>query len=847
MKEPSRPESPPGEKEPTPTETQGRRPTRSASLLVWLRRLLATPFSIPFNLLTFGTAATAVFVAITLSDLPRTDALLDVQFHEPLRVYAADGRLIGEFGVQRRFPVAIEDIPPRLVDAFLAIEDSRFYEHVGVDPKGVARAFWANLSTGKRRQGASTITMQVARNFYLTSEKTFSRKFSELLLAMHIERTLTKEQILELYLNKIFFGNRAYGIAAAAEVYYSKTLDALTLPEMAMLAGIPKAPSANNPVSNPERALERRNYVLERMHGLGLITDEEYATARETPDRAEIYQRTADLEAGYFAEMVRRELYEHVGDRVYTGGYRVNTTLDSRLQLQAQAALRNALRAYDRRHGYRGAEAQVAIAGLSDADLDARLLEASVLPGLTAGIVLSASANAAEVYIGNGNRAKLRLSDVSWARRFIDADRRGAAPSRVDRVVAVGDLVRLEPKGDDGWTLSQVPAVEGALVAMSPADGAIQALVGGYAFEKSKFNRAVDARRQPGSSFKPFVYAAALEKGWTPASLILDDSISIPDKDGKPWRPANFDRKTMGAIRLRRSLTLSRNLSSIDLLQRVGIKEAVDFTSHFGFNPDRLPAVPSLVLGTVESSPLQMAGAYALFANGGFHVEPHFIRSLDDGAGRLFESEAPRACADCWFKYEEAPASTLGYSSITPTPAERVLDPRVVYEMNSLLSDVITQGTAKRALKLERPDIAGKTGTTNDVRDSWFCGYQKELVVAAWMGFDDYDPLGKRETGGQAALGMWVDFMAEALKDVPEATLDVPEGMVQVRIDKSSGRVTRSKGSNTLVEWVREEYASALEGPKPVKYVAKKRTRRSSSSRSSSSSRPAPRAIDELF
>ncbi|MEA3277319.1 MAG: penicillin-binding protein 1A [Pseudomonadota bacterium] len=808
-------------------------------MLGWFGQFLASVVAVPLDVLTLGLLVASAFVAATLTELPQTDVLREVRLQEPLRVFSADGSLMAEFGVQRRSPVSFDEIPPLLIKAFLATEDSRFFEHEGIDVTGLGRAAISYARTGERTQGGSTITMQVARNFFLSREKTFQRKFAELLLSLHIERTLSKEEILELYLNKIFFGHRAYGISAAAALYYDKPLDALTVAQMAMLAGVPKAPSANNPVSNPDRARSRRDYILRRMRELGYIKEPELQAALQEPDRARLHRQEVDLDAGYLSEMVRQEMVRRFGEDAYREGYRVTTTVEAWLQSTAQDALRKALLDYDRRHGYRGPEARYQAQEVSGGQLDQLLDSVRSLPGLTAGIVVRSTAKEAEVYIGDGERVSLGLKQVKWARPFKNEKWRGRAPRKVSDAVAVGDLIRLKQNGDGVWELSQAPSVAGALVALSPTDGAVRALAGGYHFAASKFNRAVDARRQPGSSFKPFVYASALDKGWTPASLIKDERISIRLNRREMWEPDNFDHKTMGPIRLRKALTLSRNLASVYLLRRVGLDDVRGYVSRFGFDLKDLPLGLSMVLGTAEVSPLQMAGAYSVFANGGFRVFPYFISRVENGAGDLvFEANPPSACSDCWFRYEDSPAQTAALERRDAPKAERVLEPRLTFQMNSLLQDVIKFGTGRRALKLEREDIAGKTGTTNDVRDSWFCGYQKDLVTVTWMGFDEFNPLGKGETGGQAGLGMWVEFMGQALKDKPEAILDIPEGMVEVRIDKNRGTRTDSTGSHTMAEWVREEYELMLLGPQPVYF---------SGGGGGGVRRRAPRVIDELF
>ncbi len=830
----------------------GRGPRRRRGPLARLGLLLAALAALGLNLAAVGLLGAGVLIATTLADLPRTDSLREVRLQEPMRVFSADGALMAEFGAERRRPVAFAEIPSRLVEAFLATEDSRFFEHEGVDPIGLGRAALGYLETGERSQGGSTITMQVARNFYLSREKTFRRKLSELLLSLHIERTLTKQEILELYFNKIFFGHRAHGISAAAEIYYGKTLRQLTLPQMAMLAGIPKAPSSHNPVSNPKRALERRDYILGRMRELGYITQQEYQEAVATPDGARLTRRPVELEAGYVAEMARRDLVARFGEEAaYGSGFQVTTTIDSRLQRDAEGAVHRAVLDYDQRHGYRGAESKHKLAGLDEEALDDLLEKAGRLPVLTAALVTRAGDKEAMVYLGQGQSAKLTLAQMKWASRYRGEDAKGAAPSRVTDVVAAGDLVRLRRTEEGGWVLSQAPHVSGAISVLDPANGALVALVGGYDFQDSKFNRALDARRQPGSSFKPFVYAAALDLGWTPASLLQDERLSIRVNKGKVWRPDNFDRKTLGPIRLRLALTKSRNLASVWLLKEIGLEAALDFAGRFGFDPQTLPRGLSLVLGTAAASPTQMAGAYAVFANGGYRVTPHFINKILDGNGNpIFQAKAPRACADCWFRYPEA---TTGSHALAPAAAPapeapRVLDPPLVWQMNSILGDVIRHGTGRKAMELKRGDIAGKTGTTNEVRDSWFCGYQKELVAVAWMGFDDFSPLGKGETGGQAALGLWVDFMGEALAGKPEATLEVPAGLVEVRVAKSDGRLTQKAGAASLQEWVRHEDALSPEGPPPASDTTEIVTDEGGyDARPRASSSGAPRLIDDLF
>lgn len=787
----------------------------------------------PLQLLALGLLGAGVFLSIHVTRLPSVETLRQVRFEEPLRVFSSDGGLIAEFGIERRRPVAIERMPPLVVDAFLATEDSRFFEHRGVDTIGMARALLALVTTGTRAQGGSTITMQVTRNFLLSSEKTFQRKLAEVLLTLQVERTLTKEQILELYLNQIFFGHRAYGISAAAALYYDKELDALTPAEAAMLAGIPKAPSANNPVSNPARALERRNYILGRMRDLGYLDEAEYEIALLTPDLARLHRRQPDLDAGYVAEMARQEIIQHYGEAALSQGYQVITTIDTRLQMAAQEAVRRALRDYDRRHGYRGAEANRAVEGVDEAELDAYLETVTRLPDLSPGLVVQVSAREAEVYLGQGQRVRLDLKPLAWARAFRDANRRGPAPRRVSDVLASGDLIRLQQDDQGRWQLAQNPAVAGALVTIAPQDGAVRALVGGYSFTESKFNRALDMRRQPGSSFKPFVFAAALHKGWTPASLVRDESLKLPGKQA--WNPRNADGKELGPIRLRPALALSRNLAAINLLQSVGVEDAHAYIQTFGFDFQAVPLGLSMALGTGELSPMKLAEGYAVFANGGFHVMPYFIQRIVAGDGQvIFEANPPRSCARCWFRVGDQDAQPSATS--TSPPAPQVIDPRIAYQINSLLREVIETGTGTRAKALRRDDVVGKTGTTNDVRDSWFAGYQADFVTVAWMGFDDFEKLGRGEEGGRAALGMWVDFMAAALEGHPIARLEPPDGMVQVRVDPARGTETKSKRG--VIEMVNEEHRENLQGPVPIQLAAEPDT---------SVRRAAPRVMDDLF
>jgi penicillin-binding protein 1A len=804
--------------------------------------LVSAGLAVPFDLALIGVVGAAVVLNTIEAELPPVDALTEVKFEEPLRIFTANGSLMAEFGVQRRRAVDIDQIPPLLIHAFISAEDGRFFEHDGIDAIGLARAALSVAKSGEATQGGSTITMQVARNFFLTRDKTIKRKLTEILLAWKLESTLTKEEILALYLNKIFFGHRAYGVAAAAEFYYQKSLDELGVAEMAMLAGLPKAPSTNNPLSNPERALERRDYILERMHAFGYIDDTDFLLASTAPLSAKRYVPVIEFEADYLAEMARQEVVERYGEeQAYSLGLRVYTTVDEPLQRAADEALRKGLMDYNLRHGYHGPEARVEnVAAKTPQALDELLAERPPVPGLPVGIVTSASTRSAEVYLGQGETRTLGLSQVKWARQFKTEDWRGPEPRRVTDAVAVGDVIRLRERKDDDWVLAQVPMVGGALVALSAEDGAIRALSGGYAFEWSKFNRVTDAKRQPGSTFKPFVYAAALGKGYTPASLVKDERFEMPSAGGM-WRPKNADGKFMGPIRIRVALTKSRNLAIVNLINRMSVEYAREYIQNFGFAPETMPPDMSMALGSGSTTPLEVARGFAVFANGGYRVEPYLIDRIEDAEGNLlFDAQPLRACTECWIETEEDEATVLPVGASADPRAPLAIDPRIAYNMDSMLKDVITSGTATRARRLKREDIAGKTGTTNESRDSWFAGYQPRLVAVAWMGRDDNKPLGRGEWGGTAALGIWMDFMEDALKDIPEAIIKRPEGMVPVRISLSSGQTTRSK-SNSRIEYIRDEYQLMTLGPDPVQYSAPVARAKPAPRRT------APRMIDELF
>ena len=798
------------------------------SWLLFLRLALASAFGL-FTAVLFAVAGAYLYVA---SDLPDAEELHDIQLQVPLRVYSRDGLLLAEFGEQRRTPVAYGDIPPLMIQAFLGAEDDRFFQHPGVDYQGLLRAALELARTGEKRQGGSTITMQVARNYFLSAEKSYLRKITEIFLAFRIERNFSKEEILALYLNKIFLGHRAYGVAAAAEVYYGATLDQLTLPQIAMIAGLPKAPSRDNPVSNPARAEARRNYVLSRMYALGAIDAAQYQAAILVPDNARLHTKAVELEATYAAELVRAELVERYGPEVYTSGYQVYTTLEGARQQAATRALRDTLLEYDRRHGYRGPEARVALDAAGDeAHWRTLLLDHPPLGGLPAALVLAVAEDGARVFSADLGTLELPWEGMRWARPHQNANQRGAAPGRPAEVLQAGDIIRLREATPGEWQLAQVPEVEGALVSLRPEDGALVALVGGFDFARSKFNRAVQAERQPGSSFKPFIYSAGLERGFTTASIINDAPVVFDDPSLETtWRPVNYSGRFYGPTRLREALTYSRNLVSVRLLQDIGPAFAIEHASRFGFDTTRLPRNLSLALGSGSATPLEMARGYAVFANGGYRVEPYLIERVLDAEGNALQTARPRvvcdeACLEALdlatgepgateetetrADLDEATAAPLdptadpGATPLPPLPAPRVLSAQNAYLMTSMLQDVIQRGTGRQARSLGRGDLAGKTGTTNDQRDAWFCGYNGALVTTTWVGFDQLQPLGNGETGGRAALPMWIAYMEQALQGVPDTPLPPPDGLVTVRIDPTTGLLPAPGQTNTLFETFR--------------------------------------------
>ena len=738
----------------------------------------------PLGLLLSCTAAAAlviVFAAIIVSpSLPDLSVLTDYQPKVPLRIFSLEGQLIGEFGEERRAVVKIDAVPKSMRDAILAAEDDRFYQHGGVDYLGVMRAAFSNFVSGGARQGASTITMQVARNFFLSKEKTLTRKFTEVLLAFKIEHSLSKDQILELYLNQIYLGQRAYGFAAASQIYFGKPLEQISLAEMAMLAGLPKAPSSFNPVVNPKRAKLRQQYVLRRMRELNFISDEQWQSADKQVLAVKKYVNEYSVKADHFSEMVRQVMFDRFKEEAYTSGYSVYTTLSVAHQDAAHAAVRKGLVEYDRRRGYRGAESYAELGPTpNEEDFEDALQDESESDDIYPALVLDVSARAVKVYRKGGETFEISGDGLKFAQKMIGE--KAPANQKLRR----GALIRVQKDEKGQWLISQMPQAEAALVSMDPADGAVRALVGGFDFSRNKYNHVTQAMRQPGSSFKPFIYSAALEKGYTPATIINDSPLTFDASQtgSEPWEPKNFDGKFEGPMRLRTALVKSKNLVSVRILQSITPQYAQDYITRFGFEAKNHPPYLTMALGAGNVTPMQMVGGYAVFANGGFRVTPYFISRIEDAKGNVVAQARPDRAGE---------------------GAERAIDGRNAFIMTSLLQDVVRSGTATRAMQLGRTDLGGKTGTTNDFVDAWFCGFGTGLVAVSWIGFDNPHTLGHNETGGQAALPMWITYMGRAMKGVEELPKSVPEGVVQVRINSESG--LREADGRGIPEYFYQEF-----------------------------------------
>ena len=751
-------------------------------------------------------------------NLPDVATLRDVKLQTPMRVYTRDGQLIGQFGEQKRTPLSFEDIPPQFVQALLAAEDANFFRHSGIDMAGLLRAVSELVLTGEKGSGGSTLTMQVARNYFLSLERTFMRKFNEILLAIEIERALDKREIFELYFNRVFLGHRAYGFEAAAQVYYGKSIRELDLAQFAMLAGIPKAPSRNNPISGPVAGKQRRDWILGRMRELGYIDQSQYSAAVAEPDTATHHGEQLSFSAHYAAEMVRQEMLDRYGMAAYNDGYQVYTTIDSKLQQVARKAVIDGLLKYDDRHGYRGPEQKLPPREIAprQAWLDA-LAQTAVIADLAPAVVTEVGEDQVAILFADGSQGSVLWENgLRQASPYINESAVGSRPTSPAEVLAVGDLIRVSHAEDGSWHLSQVPEAQAALVSLRPDDGAIISIVGGLGFELSKFNRATQALRQPGSNFKPFLYSAALESGFTAASIINDAPVVVEDGsiDDGMWRPENDEGKFYGPTRLRWALTKSRNLVSIRLLQQLGVDKLLDYIARFGFDTSKFPRNLSLALGTQVMSVLDVAAAYAVIANGGYRVEPYLIDRIEDMDGReVYKATPLTVCRDC----EAVPAEATpelsmeeilaGSAAAQPSlpQAPRIMDARVNFIIDSILKDVITKGTGRGALVLKRSDIAGKTGTTNGPMDVWFSGYNSEVITSTWVGFDNYTPLGRREFGGTAALPIWIEYMREALRDIPQRQRPVPPGIVSVRIDPDTGLLAKSGQANAIFEYFLKE------------------------------------------
>jgi penicillin-binding protein 1A len=811
-----------------------------------------------FVLVAFANVCAYVYLRPALPDV---DSLRDVQLQVPLRVYTRDGRLIQSIGEQRRIPVRYSDLPPKLIQAFLATEDDRFFRHHGVDWEGIARAALANARAGEIRQGASTITMQVARGIFLSPRRDMKRKMSEVYISLLMESQFSKEEIFSLYVNKIFLGQRAYGVAAAAEVYFGKSLNQLSVAEMATLAGIPAAPSTINPVANPDAATTRRAHVLGRMRELGYITEPEYVEAKATPMESRLHGPAIEVDAPYVAEMVRNDMQAKYGDGIYTAGYQVFTTIDSRLQSAATVALRTGLLEYDRRHGWRGAADKVDLSKINGKEgLDAELEDRPAVGGLRPAIVEKVEEKSARVYVKDMGSVILPWNKLSWARRELPDEKVDRSPVQASEILSPGDVIYTVGNTADSLQFVQIPEAQSALVAMDPKDGAVVALVGGFDYFQSKFNRVTQARRQPGSGFKPFVYAAAFDKGYTPASVVVDAPIVIDNANNdQGWRPKEMEGEFYGPVRLREALAHSRNLVSVRLVRDIGVDYTRNYVTRFGFDKSQVPNDLTMALGTAELSPLQVVTGYSTFANGGFKVNPYYIDRILDAAGKpISQAEPLVACPECAPPPDQGadgkpldtagkPLSPIGAviaaatagdrgqtpAVVRPTPlpdraatsggaarsslidegthddklllprkdiAPQVISPQVAYLLSDMMADVIRHGTGMKALALGRDDIAGKTGTTNDAHDAWFSGFNADLVATVWTGFDQDRSLGELEQGSRAALPTWIFFMHQALAGVPRHKIPVPDGIVTVRISPDTGLLASSDDPNAIME-----------------------------------------------
>jgi penicillin-binding protein 1A len=790
-------------------------------------------FSVKWNYFRIVGAAIATVTLVTLllayafvctfiylsPSLPSPQAMRSVEFQVPLRIYTRSGGLIAQIGEQRRIPATYEQIPDVLKRAFLAAEDDRFFEHHGIDYLGVMRAVAVDTISGHKTQGASTITMQAARNMFLTLDKTYRRKLQETFVTYEMEHEFSKQEIFGLYMNVIFFGQRAYGVAAAAETFFGKPLDGLTVAEAATIAGIPKAPSLYNPIVNPQLATGRRSYVLRRMRELGYIDAATAEAANSEPMQARAHAPLFDVDAPYIAEMARLQVRQQFGVAAESAGYKVYTTIDGRLQAAANRAVRVGLIEYDRRHGYRGPLGHVNVPSDGKSEqLDALVDEYSSVGILSPALVVSVAEKTVRVYVRGRGFAQIDWDGLSWARKPATSEKMGPPPKSAGEILGRGDVIYVVANGTGVAQLAQIPEAQSALIALDPEDGGIAALVGGFDYFTNKYNRVVQARRLPGSGFKPFLYSAALEDGFTPASVLLDAPFVL-EGDGleNAWRPQDISRQFRGPTRLREALVHSRNLVSIRLLRELGTPYAIDYVTRFGFDKRVLPQNLTLALGTVQATPLEVATGYSVFANGGYRVAPYYVDRIENAAGQVVWRAAPRvACEECERAVDLGDlvlsgsretvlqnADTLrGGRGALPAAqiAERVISPQNAYLMTDMMADVIKRGTGVRARSLNRTDIAGKTGTTNEAKDTWFNGFTPNLVATVWVGFDQEKPLGESEEGAKTALPIWIQFMREALKGVPDKKRPMPEGLVTLRISAQTGGLVSAENPDGIME-----------------------------------------------
>lgn len=761
--------------------------------------LAVTLFSVGVTLM--GISGIFLYLSPTL---PPIDSLQHVKLQVPMKVYTSDGEFIAQFGEKYRSPIRYELVPDLFVKAILAAEDDRFFHHRGIDITSLARAAIELTEHGRIKSGGSTITMQVTKNYLLDSKKTFVRKFNEILLSLRIEQVLSKQEILELYFNVIYMGNRAYGIEAAAKRYYGKSIDQLDLAQLATLAGLPKAPSTNNPLTNPNAALARRNWILDRMLSLHYISPKMHDDAIQKPIQTTLHNESPPVEAAYLAEMVRDDVLKKYSEQQYNNGWNIHTTLDAHLQKIANEAVIDGLIEYERRHGYRGPTQHYTLSNQENnnslmAIVNKHVAYDKLLPALITKI------NKSDIVAitGDGNNITITWDALKWAIPYTNSDTKGIAPQKPSDFLKVGDLIYTTKTENERWLLTQIPEAEAALVALNPNDGAIKSLVGGFSFSRSKFNRVTQATRQAGSSFKPFIYSAALESGFNPASIIDDAPIELNNGYGQIWKPQNSDGEFLGPIRLREALYKSRNLVSVRLLQAISLPTALNHISLFGFDKAQLPNQFSLALGTASVTPLSVAIGYAAFANGGYKISPYFITRIIDADKNIIFNAAPNAvCIAC-----EIDGNTL---NTVAKVAPRILDQRNVYMMNNMLSDVVKLGTAAKAKTLGRSDLAGKTGTTNDQKDNWFAGFNSNLVTTVWVGFDNPKSLGSKEYGATTALPIWINYMGQALAGTAEKTMPQPEGLTMIKINPATGLITTSDQTNSIFELFRNEDLASL-------------------------------------